>query len=101
MRTKQSLAIIGVGIIGSRNHGDGIPAFVQALQKLSDDYLVTVYSFIPVDRSKAPDGIRVRFIPWRIHMRLQYVLLCILFSWDHLWIPYNVIHAQSPFPAGV
>lgn len=101
MKVKQSLAIIGVGIIGSRNHDDGIPAFVQALEKLSDDYLITVYSFIPVDKSKSPGGIRIRFIPWKIHIRLQYILLGILFSWDHLRASYNVIHAQSPFPAGV
>ena len=101
MKAKKSLAIIGVGIIGSSRYSDGIPAFVQALQRLTQHYSITVYSFIPVDKSRAPLGVRVRFIPWKIHLRLQYVLLGILFSWDHLRVSYNVIHAQSPFPAGV
>ena len=58
----KKLAVIGVGMIGSGVHGQGIPAMVKGLEKLSEKYKITVYSFIPVDKTKAPKGIRVRCI---------------------------------------
>ena len=56
------LAIIGVGIIGTGVHGQGIPGMVNGLRKLGEKNALTIYSFVPVDRNKAPKGIRVRCI---------------------------------------
>jgi glycosyltransferase involved in cell wall biosynthesis len=100
MQKKPRLAIIGVGIIGNDNHKNGIPAFVQAIGQISLHYSVTVYSFIPIAQRYAPAGVRVRSVA-NMHIRLQYVLMFLIFGWDHFRYQYSVIHAQSPFPAGV
>jgi glycosyltransferase involved in cell wall biosynthesis len=97
------LAVIGVGIIGSGPYGQGIPAMVKGLSKLSERYSITVYSFIPIDKTRAPNGIRIRCI-WnnkKIFLKLQYLALSLWFVMDHIINRYDLIHAQSPYPAGV
>jgi glycosyltransferase involved in cell wall biosynthesis len=94
-----NIAVIGVGIVPTKTSG-GIPAFLAALKELSKDHNVTVYSFIPV--LKNYPGIRIRCVPSsRLPQKLQYLYLGVLFFFDHLAARTDVIHAQSPFPAGV
>jgi len=99
---KKNVAVIGVGIVGTGKHGQGIPAFVAALRALSAEYRITVYSFIPVDKNKVPETIRVRCVPSQsMSMRMRYVYLGLLFALDHLRRRFHLIHAQSPVPAGL
>lgn len=97
------LAVIGVGIIGSGPYGQGIPAMVKGLRKLSETYAITVYSFIPIDKTKVPSCIRIR-CTWnnkKRFLKLQYLALSLWFVMDHILNKYDLIHAQSPYPAGV
>lgn len=98
---KKNLAIIGVGIIGAGALDQGIPAMVNGIIKLQEKYSITIYSFIPVDKTKAPKGIRIRCI-WsgRMLLKIQYAYLVCVFIKDHLIKRYTLIHAQSPYPAG-
>ena len=96
------LAVIGVGIVGTGKHNEGIPAFVQALQVLSKEYRITVYSFIPVNKQNVSSDIRVRCVPFaNMPIRLCYMYLGVIFFLDHLRKRIDLVHAQSPFPAGV
>ena len=54
---KKSLAVVGVGIIGGGVFGQGIPAMVKGLIKLQEIYDITIYSFVPINKSEAPSGI--------------------------------------------
>ncbi|HEX6225749.1 MAG TPA: glycosyltransferase family 4 protein, partial [Chryseolinea sp.] len=97
------LAIIGVGIVGTGAHGQGIPGMVNGLMKLSETNSITVYSFVPVDKTRVPKGIRIR-CTWSTRkslLRIQFVGLALLFVLDHIIKRYDLIHAQSPYPAGV
>ena len=95
------LAIIGVGIIGTGVHGQGIPGMVNGIKKLHETYAITIYSCIPIDISKAPKGIRVR-CTWskKRFVKIQFMVLGLWFVLDHLINKYDIIHAQSPYPAG-
>lgn len=102
-KKRKRLAIIGVGIIGTKVHGQGIPAMVHGLRKLSETNAITIYSFAPVDKTKAPEGIRIRCI-WnnkKSLLKIQYLTLALWFVADHIMNKYDLIHAQSPYPAGV
>jgi glycosyltransferase involved in cell wall biosynthesis len=94
-----NIAVIGVGIMPTKK-SDGIPAFVAALTELCKHHNVTVYSFIPV--IKQHPRIRIRCVPsFRMPQKLQYLYLGVCFLVDHLAARIDIIHAQSPFPAGV
>jgi glycosyltransferase involved in cell wall biosynthesis len=102
MKAKKRLAFIGVGMIGTGSLGHGIPALANAIMVLREDYQITVYSFVPIDKSKVPSGILIRCISSdRLPQRVQYALLAVSFIFDHLKKRYAIIHAQSPFPAGM
>lgn len=94
MTQKKNIAIIGVGVVG-------IPVLLNLLKRLSANFSITVYSFIPVDRSTVPDQIRIRCMPHRMHQRLKYGVMAFMFFRDHMKNKYQVIHAQSAFPGGV
>lgn len=94
-----NIAVIGVGILPTAST-NGIPAFHAALRELAKTNRVTVYSFIPILKNEP--NIRVRCVSSRrTPQRLQYLILAMLFLADHWATRYDIIHAQSPFPAGV
>jgi glycosyltransferase involved in cell wall biosynthesis len=93
-----NIAVIGVGILPTVST-NGIPAFHAALRQMAEKHKVTVYSFIPVARNEP--RIRVRCVSSRIPQRLQFLLLGLRFALDHVLNRFDIIHAQSPFPAGV
>ena len=104
MQRKKRLAIIGVGMLGAGSLDQGIPAMVNGLIELQsrEKYSITVYSFIPIDRNRSPGGIRVRCISsMRISLKIKYAILVFQFVVDHLINNFDLIHAQSPYPAGV
>jgi glycosyltransferase involved in cell wall biosynthesis len=93
------IAIIGVGILAGKG-SQGIPAFHAAINELSKQHSVVVYSFIPIRGKLA--NVKIRSVPFqRMPQKLQYVYLGARFLMDHLQRRHDVIHAQSPFPAGV
>lgn len=97
------LAIIGVGIVGTGIHGQGIPGMVNGLRRLSETNALTIYSFVPVDKTKTPKGIRIR-CTWsnkKSLLKIQFITLALWFVMDHIMNKYDLIHAQSPYPAGV
>lgn len=94
MTQKRRIAFFGVGLLG-------IPLLNQIIKRLSDQYDLTIYSFIRVDATSIPDKVRVRSSPNKMHQRLKYIGLSFCFVYDHLRSPYHVLHAQSAFPGGV
>lgn len=98
---KPRIAIIGTGMIASGVFAQGIPAFVKALEYLSTHVDIYFYSFAPLDKRRIPSFIRARYLPAGLHQRIQYFLLAAAFLSDHWRKKFVVIHAQSPFPAGV
>jgi glycosyltransferase involved in cell wall biosynthesis len=94
MKQRKNIALIGVGIIG-------IPVLSEILQRISQEADVTIYSFIPLEKDCVPVGIRVRYLPRKIHQRIKYCLLGARFVVDHFTRPYDVVHAQSAFPGGI
>lgn len=96
------MAIIGVGMVGSGPMNEGIPAFVNALSRLSQQIDITIYSFIPVSRHNTPKSVRVRYFPiTKFSNRFKFVWLGLLIICDHLWRSFDCFHAYSPYPAGV
>ncbi|HYG01485.1 MAG TPA: glycosyltransferase family 4 protein [Chryseosolibacter sp.] len=94
MIQKTKIAFFGVGLVG-------IPLLNQILTRLSEDYDITIYSFMRVDPACIPPGIRFRSVPNHLHQRIKYLVLMLRFTYDHLRSPYKVLHAQSAFPGGV
>jgi len=102
MRDRKNIAILGTGIIGAGPLDQGIPAMVNALAKLLETHSITLYSFIPINKTKAPEGIRVRCVTNKnINLKLKYISLFLQFSIDHFFNKFDVVHAQSPYPAGI
>lgn len=97
---RKSLAIIGVGMVGSGVLQQGIPAMSNTLEILSRSIDVTIYSFIHITKSATPSRIRVRSAISFLPQRLNDYWLWLRFVLDHLIRNYDCIHAQSPFPAG-
>lgn len=87
-------------MVGSGVLDQGIPVMAKTLQKLSESVDITVYSFIPIARSKVPGMIRIRYAPSFLPGFLKFYWLYLLFCLDHVRRKYDCIHAQSPFPAG-
>jgi glycosyltransferase involved in cell wall biosynthesis len=94
------IAIIAVGVFPGKN-SNGIPAFISAIEELSKEHEVVFYSFIPTLEIAKKQNLIVRSLQTgRLPQRLQFLLLTLLFARDHLKARFNIIHAQSPFPAG-
>lgn len=98
---KPRIAIMGTGMIASGVFAQGIPGFVSAMDSLSKNADIIFYSFAPLGKRSIPPFIKTRYLPAGLHQRIQYLLLAIAFLWDHRRKGFAVIHAQSPFPAGV
>lgn len=91
---KKQLAFLAVDPIG-------IPLLRGIFQGLSLEFNITVYTFMRVDKAKVPSGIRLRSCPDRLHQRLKYAWLTLLFGVDHMQVTFDVLHAQSALPGGV
>lgn len=92
-KKKCAVAMFGVGVVT-------IPVLANLLARMGEEFDITVYSFIPVDKENIPRGIRIRAVP-RFHMRIQYLVLGFRFLIDHFFSRYKILHAQSAFPGGV
>ena len=104
MHTKDrpGLMLIGMGVLGGGQLGEGIPVIADLFDRLSTYYDITFYSFGPTNPAGIPKSIRVKqVLPWKIPGRLKYLLLTIRIVWDHLRHPYAVIFAISVYPTGL
>ncbi|HCR53255.1 MAG TPA: hypothetical protein DIW27_02470 [Cytophagales bacterium] len=102
MKDRRKVAILCVGMVGSGPMEQGIPAFTNVLQRLSEEVQITIYSFIPVKRTNVSKAVRVRSFPMSsVSNRVKYIWLGILILWDHIRDPYHCFHAYSPYPSGV
>jgi len=98
---KPRLALLGMGILGGGVLGQGIPVLADLFDRLSKFFDVVFYSFIPIDTRQVPESIKVRkAVSWRLPGRLKYLMVSIMFAWDHMKHPYALIFAVSVYPTG-
>ena len=96
-----NIAIVGIGPVGTGEHGGGIPALVSSLEEMSADNTVTVYSLLRADPARTPRCLRVRCLPFRTPFRkLDLLMLSVLVVIDHMKRRFDVLHAIDAFPAG-
>lgn len=100
-RARESIAVVGVGPVGTGEHGRGIPAFVSCLEELSKNCAITVYSLLEVNPRYTPRSLRVRYLPFRTpYLRLDLFLLSLMILVDHFVRRFDVLHAVAAYPAG-
>lgn len=96
-----NIAVFSVGAIGTGEFGEGIPALVDTLRVVAQRHPVTVYSLLRADRSNVPAGIVLRDLPFRTPLlRVDLLLLAVLFAVDHLRHRYTHLHAVAAYPMG-
>ena len=97
----RNVAVVGVGPVGTGEHGRGIPAVAALLHELSVDHTITVYSLLRALPAHAPESIRLRSLPVRTPwLKLDMCLLGFMIVFDHLRRRIDLLHALDAFPAG-
>jgi glycosyltransferase involved in cell wall biosynthesis len=97
----KNVAIFSGGVVGTGEHGQGIPALVDCLFELAKDYDLTVYSLLDADPDGVPAVFRLRKLPFRtpfLHVDLFFLSLMLVL--DHARKRYHLIHAISAYPFG-
>jgi glycosyltransferase involved in cell wall biosynthesis len=101
MARKPRLALFGMAIIGGGPLGEGIPVLVDLFQRLSTVFDITFYSFSSIDKRHVPASIKVKQpVSWRLPGRLKYLMVCLLFVWDHILNRHSLLFAVSVYPTG-
>jgi glycosyltransferase involved in cell wall biosynthesis len=97
---KPKIALLGKGTLDAGSLG--IPVMIDLFDRLSADFDITFYSFLPIDRSKVPAAITVRVpVPIRLPGRLKYFLIALRCLIDHMRDPFSLFFAVSTYPAGL
>jgi glycosyltransferase involved in cell wall biosynthesis len=97
---KPRIALLGKGTLDAGSLG--IPVMIDLFERLSSDFDITFYSFLPIDRSKVPAAIRVRVpVTLRLPGRLKYFLIAFRCLIDHIRNPFSLFFAVSTYPAGL
>ena len=101
MAKKPRLALFGMAILGGGPLGEGIPVLVDLFQRLSTGFDITFYSFSSTDKTQVATSIKVRQpVPWWLPGRLKYLMVCVMFAWDHILHSYSLLFAVSVYPPG-
>jgi glycosyltransferase involved in cell wall biosynthesis len=96
---KPRIALLGKGTLDAGSLG--IPVMIDLFDRLSSDFDITFYSFLPIDRSKVPSAITVRVpVTQRLPGRLKYFLIALRCLTDHIRNPFSLFFAVSTYPAG-
>jgi glycosyltransferase involved in cell wall biosynthesis len=96
-----NVAVVGTGPVGTGQHGEGIPALAACLERLSNDFSITVYSLLKPDPTAVNPRIKLRFLPFRTpFLRLDLLLLSAMILLDVLRRRVELFHAIGSFPAG-
>jgi len=77
----------------------GVPVMIDLFERLSVDFNVVFYSFLPIDDSLVPSSIVVRQ-PVGLNMpgRLKYFFVALRCLWDHLRSPFSLFFSVSIYP---
>ena len=95
------IAIWLQGGIGGGNFSQGYPPLVNFVEKVSENHSITVYSILPANDEFIPAGYTFRTITRKVTARkLRTVLIFLLFLWDHIRKPFDLVHAFWVYPAG-
>ncbi len=98
---KRRIAYFGVGPIATGPYGDGIPPLVELLRRLTDVYDITVYSLLQVDKSKVPNGIKVKTSVLNpSSLKIKMIILVSRFYLDHLFRPFDLLQGLAAYPSG-
>ncbi|HEY5745723.1 MAG TPA: glycosyltransferase [Chryseolinea sp.] len=98
-RSKPRLAVLGMGTLSTGNLG--VPVMVDLFDRLSADFSIVFYSFLPIDSSLVPSSFVVRqTVGMRMPGRVKYFLLALRCLWDHLFSPFSLFFSVSIYPTG-
>lgn len=96
---KPRIALLGKGTLDAGSLG--IPVMIDLFDRLSSDFEITFYSFLPIDASKVPRAIKVRVpVKARLPGRIKYALVAFQCLLDHFRNPFSLFFAVSTYPAG-
>ena len=88
---------MGMGTLGAGNLG--VPVMIDLFERLSADFNVIFYSFLPIDDSLVPSSIVVRQpVGLRIPGRVKYFLVALRCLWDHMLRPFSLFFSVSIYP---
>lgn len=97
----KNVAVLTAGVVGTGDHGQGVPALVDCLRELAVDNKLTVYSLLKANKGYVPEGIRMRELPYRSRFhRINLFLLSMMLVVDHVKNRYGLIHAIAGYPFG-
>lgn len=98
---KPRIALLGTGVLGGGSLGQGVPVVANLFKRLSHQYDIVYYSYVPIDTSQIPAAIKVRQpLRWRLPGRMKYLCLTLRGAWDHLFRSFDIIFAVSVYPTG-
>jgi glycosyltransferase involved in cell wall biosynthesis len=96
-KSKPKLALLGMGTLSAGNLG--VPVMIDLFERLSADFTVVFYSFLPIDDSLVPSTIVVRQpVDMRMPGRVKYFLVALRCLWDHLFNPFSLFFSVSIYP---
>ncbi len=97
---KSRIAIFGMGTLDAGNLG--VPVMIDLFGRLSSDFDIVFYSFLPIDTSLVPESIIVRQpVSWHMPWRVKYLLVGLRCAWDHLLNPFSLLFAVSVYPSAL
>lgn len=100
-KTKPTLALFAMGVIGGGNLGYGIPVLRDLFERLSRDYNIIFYSFSTIKPTNVPSGIKLRQTKLRLPGRLKFFWMSMKFIVDQILNPCQLIFAVSIYPTGL
>ncbi len=99
---KEKVAIIVHGGIGSGLESQGIPIRLQLIERLAEDYDITIFSLLEIDRSFVPKNYTLisNHLSYDTSIYLRIAKFLILFIRAQFLNKYKIIHGFGAFPCG-
>jgi len=96
------IAIIVPGGIGNGKFLQGVPSMINLIERLSNDFEITVYSLIKTETREVSKNFELKSIPanTKTSSLIKVLLLLPWFLRDHLTNKYILVHAFWALPAG-
>ena len=96
------VAIIVPGGIGNGKFLQGVPSMVNLIERLCNDFEITVYSLVKTETKEVSKNFKLKSIPLSLKLPgwVKALLLLPLLFKDHLEKRYDLIHAFWALPAG-
>ncbi len=96
---KKRISVWGNGLIGTGMFGQGVPSFIQLLNRLAENYEVTFYNFKAI--SSYDPSWKFNIVstpPWKF--RIRFIILVIRFILNHLDRRQHILYVMGALPSG-